>query len=320
MPASKQILVASLSALVAFASTAEAFTSGTPVLSLTNGRNHTCALQPKITSCENTTTVTADTCCTVNSLSLVTQFWTIYTGRESQGQVLPKSAWSAHGVWPDFCDGTYPQYCDLSRQYDPAPSPNKSADGSPIPAFTGGDISTPVLEYFGKYDLLAWANKYWTAFQQPNHEFWQHEYAKHATCFSSFDTGFNGTNNCYGVAYQEGEDIVDFYETVALHYLKYPTFDWLSAAKIVPSNTTTYKLKQFQDALTTPSGGLPYIGCSGNKTADGRTVISEVWYYGHHIGRVQDGNLKPIDAVGSNSSCSPTADLWYYERSTGSEA
>jgi hypothetical protein len=81
-------------------------------------------------------------------------------------------------------------------------------------------------------------------------------------------------------------------------------------------------------------GMMIQIGCSGNKTADGRTVISEVWYYGHHIGRVvsrwfaaciafplsinteprfllerlqQDGNLKPIDAVGSNSSCSPTA-------------
>ncbi|KAJ9105451.1 hypothetical protein QFC21_001822 [Naganishia friedmannii] len=258
MPASKQLLAASLAALVTFASTAEAFTSGNPVLSLTNGRNHTCALQPKITSCENTTIVTADTCCTVNSLSLVTQFWSIYTGLESEGQVLPKGAWGAHGVWPDFCDGTYPQYCDLSRQYDEVPSPNKSADGSIIPAFKGGDISTPILEYFGKYDLLAWANKFWVNQGASNPSFWQHEFSKHATCFSSFDTGFNGSNNCYGVTYQEGEDIVDFYETVALHYLKYPTFDWLSAAKIVPSNTTTYKLKQFQDALTGPSGGLPY--------------------------------------------------------------
>lgn len=155
-------------------------------------------------------------------------------------------------------------------------------------------------------DLVA---RYWIAQNQPNYEFWQHEFSKHATCFSSFDTGFNGTNNCYGVTYQEGEDVVDFYETAALHYLKYPTFDWLSAANIVPSNTTTYKLSQIQDALSKASGALPYvrlnderteqnvdlrccgillsqIGCSGNRTANGRTVISEVWYYGHHVGKV----------------------------------
>lgn len=103
------------------------------------------------------------------------------------------------------------------------------------------------------------AVRYWIAQNQPNYEFWQHEFSKHATCFSSFDTGFNGTNNCYGVTYQEGEDLVDFYETAALHYLKYPTFDWLSAASIVPSNTTTYKLSQIQDALTKASGALPYV-------------------------------------------------------------
>jgi hypothetical protein len=30
---------------------------------------------------------------------------------------------------------------------------------------------------------------------------------------------------------------------------------------------------------------LRQIGCSGNRTANGRTVISEVWYYGHHVGK-----------------------------------
>jgi ribonuclease T2 len=108
--------------------------------------------------------------------------------------------------------------------------------------------------------ILLWhSHRYWIAQNQPNYQFWQHEFSKHATCFSSFDTGFNGTNNCYGVTYQEGEDIVDFYETVALHYLKYPSYDWLSAAGIVPSNSTSYKLSQFQDALTKASGALPFV-------------------------------------------------------------
>lgn len=110
-----------------------------------------------------------------------------------------------------------------------------------------------------------WPCRYWIAQNQPNYQLWQHEFSKHATCYSSFDTGFNGTNNCYGVTYQEGEDLVDYYETVALHDLKYPTYDWLSAANIVPSNTTTYKLSQIQDALTKASGALPYVRLLHNR-------------------------------------------------------
>lgn len=75
MPVNKKILSASMAAL-ALSLAAEAYTVN-PVLTYNNGRNHTCALQPKITSCENTTAVNVDTCCTVNSLSLVTQFWSI---------------------------------------------------------------------------------------------------------------------------------------------------------------------------------------------------------------------------------------------------
>lgn len=75
MPVTKNILAASLAAL-ALSLTTEAYTVN-PVLTYTNGRNHTCALQPKIVACENTTALAYDTCCNVNSLSLVTQFWSI---------------------------------------------------------------------------------------------------------------------------------------------------------------------------------------------------------------------------------------------------
>jgi len=57
-----------------------------------------------------------DSCCTetYGGLVLSTQFWDTYTGLESQGQVLPKDTWSLHGLWPDFCNGSYTGYCDLS--------------------------------------------------------------------------------------------------------------------------------------------------------------------------------------------------------------
>lgn len=56
------------------------------------------------------------------------------------------------------------QYCDLSRQYDPVPSPNTTtglANGTVVPAWKGGDVITPLLNKYGKYDLLAYMNKYW---------------------------------------------------------------------------------------------------------------------------------------------------------------
>jgi ribonuclease T2 len=104
-----------------------------------------------------------DSCCTetFSGLVLSTQYWDTYTGLESQGQVLPKNTWTLHGLWPDFCNGSYTQYCDLNRQYDPSPSPNTTTgtpSGTPVPPYTGPSIST-FLTPFGKLDLLAFMNK-----------------------------------------------------------------------------------------------------------------------------------------------------------------
>jgi hypothetical protein len=57
--------------------------------------------------------------------------------------------------------GSFTQYCDLSRQYDPIPSPNTTTgkpDGKPVPAWKGAPISS-FVEPFGKFDLLAYMNK-----------------------------------------------------------------------------------------------------------------------------------------------------------------
>ena len=56
-----------------------------------------------------------DSCCTetFGGLVLSTQYWDTYTGLEAEGQVLPRDTWTLHGLWPDFCNGSYTQYCDL---------------------------------------------------------------------------------------------------------------------------------------------------------------------------------------------------------------
>ncbi|KAK3077681.1 hypothetical protein LTS18_009590, partial [Coniosporium uncinatum] len=92
--------------------------------------NHTCVLQQPIMSCDNRTAApfrsNIDTCCveTFGGLVLTTQFWNTYTAYQDEGQLLPRDTWTIHGLWPDFCNGSYTQYCDLNRQYDPVPSPN----------------------------------------------------------------------------------------------------------------------------------------------------------------------------------------------------
>lgn len=123
--------------------------------------NHTCVLQPQYLSCSaKANPKTVDTCCTetFGGLLLATQFWDTWADKE-----LPENTWTLHGLWPDFCNGSYTQYCDLSRQLDRVPSPNTTnglPNGTVVPPYNGTSISS-FVEAFGRYDLLAWMNKYW---------------------------------------------------------------------------------------------------------------------------------------------------------------
>ncbi|KAK0481652.1 ribonuclease T2 [Armillaria novae-zelandiae] len=263
-----------------------------------------CSLQTPTFSCENTTVI-ANTCCspTPGGLVLVTQFWSRYTGLENRGQLLPKGSWTIHGLWPDNCDGSYEQYCDLSRQYDPDPSPSTLPDGTVVPAYKGPGVNT-FVKSFGRDDLLDYMNTYWINQGAPNADFWAHE---HATCTSTFDV------SCYGASYRRHEEVVNFFDTVARGFHHYPTFDILASAGIVPSNRTTYTLGQIQTAIATQTGAIPYLGCSPNAT-----ILSEVWYFNHVYGTEQYGTYKAIDST-TKSSCSQTEPIWYYERTPSSE-
>ncbi|KAF1983703.1 ribonuclease T2 [Aulographum hederae CBS 113979] len=292
--------------------------------------NHTCVLEPTLLSCSAATYEPGvDTCCaeTFGGLVLATQFWNTYTVLQDEGQKLPKNSWTLHGLWPDFCNGSYTQYCDLNRQYDPEPSPNTTnglPSGTPVPPYKGPSIAT-FLKPFGKFDLLAWMNTYWVNRDGPNADFWGHEFSKHATCFSTFDVP------CYGPSYKKHEDVVDFFETAIMYYLRLPTFKWLKQGGVTPSNSTQYTLSDFQGILKGKYGATPYIGCSGPRfntteagkgsSDTGRTEISEVWYYSHVKGRTQEGRSVPVEVSPTfTTTCAKTAKaLWYYERSDGAE-
>ncbi|KAJ7492414.1 ribonuclease T2-like protein [Mycena latifolia] len=259
-----------------------------------------CLSEPSVYSCENTTQI-ANTCCspTPGGLVLQTQFWSTYTGLEKKGQNLPKGSWTIHGLWPDNCDGSFAQYCDLSRQYDPAPSAG-------VPPYTGPGVDTFIKE-FGRLDMLEYMENYWINQGAPNKDFWAHEFSKHATCTSTFDVA------CYGPSYKKNQDVIDFFDAVIRAFHQYPTFDMLASFGIVPSNKTSYSLTTIQNALKSQTAALPYLGCSHNGT-----VLSEVWYFSHVYGTEQFGTYKTLDTT-TTSTCSTTAPIWYYERTATSE-
>ncbi|KAF9527714.1 ribonuclease T2 [Crepidotus variabilis] len=266
-----------------------------------------CLTQPGLYSCENTTAI-QNTCCspTPGGLVLQTQFWSTYTGLETKGQLLPKGSWTIHGLWPDNCDGSFEQYCDPNRQFDPAPSPAKFPNGTVISAYKGPGVDT-IVEKFGRGDLLDYMNDYWINQNAPNQDLWAHEFSKHATCTSTFDIA------CYGAKYQKNQDLINYFDAAIRAFHQYPTYDLLAAAGIVPSNKTTYKLEQFQNAIKAQTGAVPYFGCTQNGT-----ILSEVWYFNHVYGTEQYGTYKTLDST-SKSSCNATGPIQYPERSAKSE-
>ncbi|KAJ6520036.1 ribonuclease T2-like protein [Mycena sanguinolenta] len=284
-----------LSLLVSTVSATSSFSFGIPN---TYPDFSACLSQPSVFSCENTTEI-VNTCCspTPGGLVLQTQFWSTWTGLEKEGQLLPKGSWTIHGLWPDNCDGSFAQYCDPSRQYDPAP-------GAGVTPYTGPGVDTFILE-FGRLDLLDYMEKYWINQGAPNKNFWAHEFSKHATCTSTFDVA------CYGKSYKKHQDVINFFDAVIRAYSQYPTYDMLAAGGIVPSNTTSYNLTQIQNTLKAQTGALPYLGCVNNS-------LTEVWYFHHVFGTEQYGTYKSLDTT-TPTTCSSTEPVWYYERTASSE-
>jgi ribonuclease T2 len=99
----------------------------------------------------------------------------------------------------------------------------------------------------------------------PSPNFWAHEFSKHATCYSTFDVP------CYGPEYVEHEDVIDFFETAIMYYLRLPTHVWLANKGMKPSNTTTYSLSDMRAALTAGFGKSKHYQASLNSDHDSRS-------------------------------------------------
>lgn len=143
-----------------------------------------------VLSCHNTTAI-KNTCCTeVQGQVMQVQFW------DTDPATGPAKNWTIHGLWPDYCDGTYTQYCDESRQYT--------------------NISD-ILTAAGRTDLLDFMDVYWKDQGGDDESFWEHEWGKHGTCYSTLQP------SCY-TNYTPQEEVVDFFNQVVTLFKTLPTY------------------------------------------------------------------------------------------------
>ena len=78
-----------------------------------SNNNRTCSRHELgVLSC-SPESLNANTCCTESpgGLLLLTQ---LYNWNPGLG---PSDSWTIHGLWPNFCNGSYPASCDKSREY-----------------------------------------------------------------------------------------------------------------------------------------------------------------------------------------------------------
>ncbi|KAL9095360.1 MAG: hypothetical protein Q9165_002231 [Trypethelium subeluteriae] len=213
-------------------------------------------------SCSNTTNVPGTCCFESGGQVLQTQFW------DTNPASGPADSWTIHGLWPDFCDGTFPQYCDESRQYT--------------------NISC-ILESYGKTDLLSYMNTYWKDYEGQDQTFWEHEWGKHGTCYSTLRP------SCY-TDYTPQEEVADFFQQTVDLFKGLNTYEFLKNASIVPSTAKNYTNAEIMAALRAPRGVNATIECS-----DGQ--LDQVYYTFHVRGSIDGGTFVAAEPVGEGNGC-----------------
>ncbi|KAG7700548.1 hypothetical protein KL951_000663 [Ogataea haglerorum] len=213
-------------------------------------------------SCTNSSQI-PDTCCFEypGGVLLQTQFW------DYDYPTGPDDMFTLHGLWPDNCDGTYSQFCDSSLQISDAEE---------------------VLISFGEQQLLERMHEVWKDYQGNDNNLWVHEFNKHGTCLSTIKP------SCYE-NFETNREVVDYFRKSVELFEGLPTYKWLEAAGITPSDSRTYSKQQIDEALRSRFGKEVYFKCDRNH------ALNEIWYFHHLRGSIPQGNYVPIDAMISSN-------------------
>lgn len=152
---------------------------------------------------------------------------------------------------------------------------------------------------------------YWKDDGGNDESFWEHEWGKHGTCISTFDT------SCY-IDYVPTQEVVDYFQKVLQLFSVLDTYTFLKDAGIVPSYTTTYTYAEIRKALVQDRGVNATIECAGSNS----TELDEVYYYYNVYGSAQDGSYIPAQP-GKDSFFSWTDDVlgaWLTDADTNSSS
>ncbi|KAI0257090.1 ribonuclease T2-like protein [Lactifluus subvellereus] len=199
----------------------------------------------------------SDSCCyeSPEGLLLQTQFW------ETHPSTGPRDSWTIHGLWADYCDGTFPKRgCDPSRAYT--------------------DIAG-LLRDQGAGDTLSYMERYWVDYHGQNEHFWEHEWDNHGTCYNTLRP------SCLPPDSPEGAEAVAYFQQVVALFRTLPTYDWLARQGITPHPTRSHTLSELTDALRAASGFTPALECTGD-------VLNQISWYFYLRGSALDGEFVPI--------------------------
>ena len=212
-----------------------------------------------------------------SGLILSTQFWT--TNAADPVNNGPKDSTTIHGLWPDYCDGTYPQFC---------------SNVSGIPEYTGEQIEA-VMQ---KYDpaLYAYYQKFFKDLNGDSASFMEHEYNKHGTCYTTMRPTCQP--NLPWIS-QPDYAVLNYFRQIAHKFQERPTYNFLESAGIVPTTAKNYTLAEVQQTLKSFHGATPFVGC--NKKGE----LNELWYYWVVAGSVNFGRFEPVEST-TKSTCPPS--------------
>ncbi|KIW03986.1 uncharacterized protein PV09_04817 [Verruconis gallopava] len=261
-------------------------------------------------SCSGHGGSTSDTCC-INypgGQFALTQFWNSDPHAGPPGYLGPKNTWTVHGLWPDHCDGHFDSVCDCNRSGDCSSANYKCPRSSCNREYSS---ITNILEKFGQHDLLRYMGEHWKGINGDEH-LWQHEWSKHGTCVSTLEPA------CY-VNYTATQEVVQYFQKAVEVYKSLPSFEWLEAAGIVPSDEKTYTRAEIEAALEAPRGAKAIIQCDPRRP----TELREIWYHFRVKGSLQQGEFVPSDpdfsGVGGSKDTCPQTGIRYLPKRDASD-
>ena len=136
----------------------------------------------------------------------------------------------------------------------------------------------------------------------PNSKLWSQQYNRHASCINTLSP------ECYGDAYSQGMEVVDYFARTFQLFRTLDTFTTLSLAGIEPSPDATFSLASVRKALEDYSGGRVVLNCRGPE----KDVLHEALYAYFVQGSLQSGTFVPAQTLGVKSSRGNCADSVRY--------